>query len=153
MKTVLIDVECPCECLLQKLDYLLSHGNWLMLTSTEMQAVYLGSTWGFCSHQAATHGCIRRGIFQEENTHLIWHFQIELEAASFPGLVPFPSHQTFPPTHQIITAFFIIKHRQMDSCVTICNPIEKNCVFFFFPAPESILPQSHLFLNSQTSFA
>lgn len=61
----------------------LSAPSWALLSFTEMQTEHLGST---CLHQAATHACIRKGIFQEETTHWIWHFQIELEAALFPGL-------------------------------------------------------------------
>lgn len=67
---------------------------WAMLSFTEMQTEHLGSP---SLHQAATtHACIRKGIFQKENTHLIWHFQFELEAASFPGLAPSSIPPKFP---------------------------------------------------------
>lgn len=64
----------------------------------------------------------------------------------------FSSHQTFPPTHQIITAFFPIKHRQMDSCVIICNPTEKICFCFSWPSFHSSLKSTFSSLNSQSFF-
>lgn len=103
-------------------------------------------------HQSWTHGCIMRaGIFQEENTHLIWHFSCWIWGSQLPWLYSiFSSHWTFTPTHQIVTAFFTMKHKQMGSCVTICNPIEKICFCFpwhpFHSSLNSIL--SFFFLNS-----
>ena len=49
----------------------------------------------------------------------------------------FSSHQTFPPTHQISRAFCTLKHRQMGSCVIICNPIERSV--FASPGPHPIV--------------